>query len=168
MTEGAKVPAPARQTGLSQQFLEPFHRLRDEVDRMFDEFPTRWPSLHFAPRLASGLPAPAIEMTETRKAYKVAVEVPGIEPGAIEVEVDRDMLVVKGEKSEQREEEEKDYTLSERSYGAFERRISIPADAVVDDIKANTTNGVLKITIPRDGKAGSEPRKIEIKSAKAE
>ena len=168
MTEVATVPAPVRQSGLSQQFLEPFHRLRNEVDRMFDEFPARWPSLHLAPRLPTALLEPAIEMTETKKAYKVSVEVPGIEPDAIELEVDRDMLVIKGEKSEKREEAEKDYTYSERSYGAFERRIAIPVDAVAEDIEAKTTNGVLQISIPRDGKSGSEPRKIEIKSAKAE
>ena len=103
MTDIATVPARTRQTGLSQQFLEPFHRLRDEVDRMFDEFPARWPSLHLSPRFAAGLPVPAVEMTETRKAYKVSVEVPGIEPEAIELQVDQDMLIIKGEKSEVRE-----------------------------------------------------------------
>lgn len=166
MTELTTLPARTREAGLSQQFLEPFHRLRNEVDRMFDEFPARWPALHLSPRFVAGLPVPAVEMTENKRGYKISVEVPGIEPEAIELEVDQDMLIIKGEKTEEREEEDREYALSERSYGAFERRITIPQDAMADKIEAKAKNGVLHISIPRDTKASPERRRIEIRSAK--
>lgn len=167
MADQMTAPAKPRQAvGFAEQFKEPFSRLRGEVDRMFDDFPARWPALHLAPRFASFMPMPAVEMTETDESYKVSVEVPGIEPGDIQLEVEDDMLVLKGEKKEEREEKERDYTRSERSYGAFERRISLPQDAVVDDISANTVNGVLKIAIPRNQEATPERRKIAINATK--
>ncbi|GAA0280889.1 Hsp20/alpha crystallin family protein [Alteraurantiacibacter aestuarii] len=165
MGDSTTLPA-TRSSGLTQQFLEPLNRLRGEIDRMFDEFPARWPSLHLPARFTASLPVPAVGMTENKKGYKVSVEVPGIEPEAIELQVEKDMLIIKGEKTEEREEEERDYALSERSYGAFERRIAMPADAMADKIEAKAKNGVLEISIPRDKEAVSERRRIEIKSAK--
>ncbi len=158
---------PRRETGLVEQIMEPLTHLRDEVDRVFDDFPMRWPALGRLPsQFAALLPTPAVEMTETNKAYKITVEVPGIPANEIEVEAEKGLLVIKGEKKEEREEKERDYTRSERSYGAFERRIGLPSDADLDKIEAKASDGVLKITIARDKKAAPERRKIEIKGAK--
>ena len=167
MADQMLAPAePKPETSLVEQFREPILRLRNEVDRVFEDFPVRWPAFDFSTRLAALLPAPAVEMTETDKAYKVTVEVPGIAAADIDVEAEKGLLVIKGEKKEEREEKERNYTRSERSYGAFERRISLPADAELDEIHAKATDGVLKITIPRDRKAAPARRKIEIKGVK--
>jgi HSP20 family protein len=167
MAEQALAPAKPRPQGtVFEQFLEPFSRLRNEIDRAFDEFPVRFPAFSVPAQLAALMPAPAVEMTETDKAYKVSVEVPGIPAAEIEVEAERGMLVIKGEKKEEREEKERDYTRSERSYGAFERRVALPQDAKLEEISAMACNGVLKITVPRDHNATSVRRKIEIESAR--
>ncbi|MBO9601220.1 MAG: Hsp20/alpha crystallin family protein [Novosphingobium sp.] len=167
MTDQALAPTkPKQELGIFEQFLEPLSQLRTEVDRVFDDFPVRWPVVDFGSRLAASLPSPAVEMTETDKAYKVTVEVPGIPADKIEVEAEKGLLVIKGEKTEEREEKERNYTRSERSYGAFERRISLPADAQLDDIHAKASDGVLKIVVPRDKKAVPARRKIEIRHAK--
>lgn len=167
MADQALAPAkPKQQLGFVEQFLEPLSQLRTEVDRVFDDFPVRWPTFNLSPRLAAFLPSPAVEMTETDKAYKITVEVPGIPADRIDVEAEKGLLVIKGEKKEEREEKERDYTRSERSYGSFERRISLPADAELDAIHAKASDGVLKITIPRDHKAVPSRRKIEIKHTK--
>lgn len=171
MTDQALAPAPTtakpkQPAGFVEQFMEPLVRLRDEVDRVFDEFPVSWPSLAIPSRLAALMPAPAVEMTETDKAYKVTVEVPGIPADKIEVEAEKGLLVIKGEKNEEREEKERDYTRSERSYGAFERRIRLPADAELDEIRAKASDGVLKITIPRNKAAVPARRKIAIGHSK--
>ena len=157
---------PGEPSRFIEQVLQPLSQLRTEIDRAFNDFPARWPGLSIPPRLASIMPMPAVEMTETDKAYKVAVEVPGIPAADIEVEAVEGLLVIKGEKKEEREDEEQDFTRSERSYGAFERRIALPQDAKVGDISAKASDGVLKITVPRDTKAASARRKIEIKGAK--
>jgi HSP20 family protein len=169
MSDLMLAPAKSKQeTGLVEQFVEPFARLRNEIDRVFEDIPARFPAFAIPSRLTALLPTPAVEMTETDKAYKVSVEVPGIAPKDIEVEVEKGLLVIKGEKKEEREEKERHFARSERSYGAFERRISLPADAELDKIAAKTADGVLKITIPRDKKAAPARRKIEIKGAKQE
>ena len=158
---------PRQDVGFVEQFMEPLVRLRNEVDRVFDDFPMHWPTLGGLPsRIAALLPSPAIDMTETDRAYKISVEVPGIAASEIEVEAERGLLVIKGEKRDEREERERDFARSERSYGAFERRITLPRDAEVDAIEAKASDGVLKITIPRDRKNTPERRKIEIKGAK--
>lgn len=166
MNETSTLPARQSQGGLGQQLLEPFHRLRGEVDRIFDEFPAHWPAIHLSPRFAAGLPVPAVEMTENKKAYRISVEIPGIEPEAIDLQADQDFLIIKGEKSEERSEEDREYALSERSYGAFERRIAMPKDALADQIEAETKNGVLEISIPRNHEASPERRTIKIKHDK--
>jgi HSP20 family protein len=155
-----------KETNLVEKFVEPLARLRGEIDRVFDDFPVRFPAITLPSGLAALLPTPAVEMTETDKAYKVNVEVPGIAADKIEVEAEKGLLVIKGEKREEREEKERDFTRSERSYGAFERRIALPADAELDKIEAKAGDGVLKIRIPRGEQAAPARRKIAIKSAK--
>lgn len=151
---------------LVNQFIEPLARLRSEVDRVFEDFPIRWPAFGSLPtRINAFMPSPAVEMTETEEAYNVNVEVPGIPASEIEIEVDQGALVIKGEKKEEKEEKERNFTRSERIYGAFERRIRLPEDANVDKVEANSSNGVLKISIGRNREAAAPRRKIEIKES---
>lgn len=163
MTEDSLVATkPREQTGLSDYLREPFNRLRGEVDRMFDEFPPRFPATNFGIRHLASLPMPALEMKETDKEYRLSVELPGVAQENVDISVEGDMLILKGEKKEEREEKERDYTISERSYGAFERRVSLPKDSVVDEIEANSDNGVISIVIPRKEGVSEGARKIEI------
>ena len=156
---------PRQHTDLSDYLREPFSRFRSEMDRMFDEFPPRVPAARFGTRYLASMPVPAIEMTETEEDYRVSVEVPGIPHKDIDLSVEDDMLVLKGEKTDEREEKERDYSISERSYGSFERRIALPQDAQSAGIEANTENGVIKIVIPRNQDASPERQRIEIHSS---
>ncbi|HET9427002.1 MAG TPA: Hsp20/alpha crystallin family protein [Allosphingosinicella sp.] len=158
-----KASARGNLPAFTDQLIEPLSRLRNEVDRLFDDFPTRWPTFRFG-RLAAAIPAPAVEMTETSKAFKLSVEVPGMDAGDIHVSVDNDMLVISGEKKEEREETEEGYLYSERTYGAFERRIELPAGADSLNVKAKVRKGVLQITLPKDQKAESNKRRITIEA----
>lgn len=167
MGEKALLAERSREnTGFADYLREPFSRLRGEVDRMFDEFPPRFPASYLGTRYLASLPMPALEMKETDKEYRLSVEVPGVAIEDIELSVDNDMLVIKGEKKEEREEKERDYSISERSYGAFERRVSLPPDSDFASIKASSENGVIRIIIPRDHKLANRQRKIEISAAK--
>ena len=161
-----EVRTPARRDfpAFTDSLIEPLSRLRGEVDRLFEGFPARWPRFDFA-RFAPMPPMPAVEMTETGKAYKLSIEVPGMDASEIEVSVEGNMLVVSGEKKEEREEKEEGYSYSERSYGSFERRIELPTAADAEKIKAKVRNGVLRITLPKDEKAASNRKRIEIEGA---
>ncbi|MGZ8310775.1 MAG: Hsp20/alpha crystallin family protein [Allosphingosinicella sp.] len=164
-TESSTAPAKAerRFASFTDQLIEPFSRLRGELDRLFDEFPVRQPRMDFAS--AFSVAAPALDMTETKKGYKITAELPGIEPDAVEVSVDEDMLRIAGEKKFERDEDEKGYRISERSYGSFERVVRLPAGARADKIKAKFSNGLLTVTIPKDGDAAARVRKIAVERA---
>lgn len=155
--QGITAPRQSIQPSFVERFVEPFNKMRTGVDHLIDDLPSRWSAFQFPA-------APAIEMTETEKSYSITAEIPGIASDDIELQVDRDMLVLKGEKKEERREEDCDYVISERSYGSFERRISLPADALTNEIEAETADGMLRITIPRSADARSGKRKIEIHS----
>jgi HSP20 family protein len=150
---------------LTDHLIEPFSKLRDEVEHVFDEFPARFPSLQNASRSAFSMPKPAVEMIENDQAYKISVEVPGIDIDDIDLSIQQDMLVLKGEKREEHSESDRSHSSSERTYGCFERHITLPADADVESIKANAKNGVLTIDIPRDKENKQSARSIPINDA---
>lgn len=142
----------------TDQLIEPFTQLRSEVDRLFESFPFRLPSMKLG-RFAS---VPALEMSETDKSYKITAELPGIDPEEVDVTFDDGILRIAGEKKELREQNERGYHLSERSYGSFERAISLPSAANPDKITAKFKNGVLTISVAKDGKNKEDIRKIKI------
>lgn len=163
----ATAPALGRTSrtlpGFTEQLIEPLSRLRSEVDRLFDDFPFRLPALRMIGRAA--LAEPALEMTETPTSYKITAELPGMDPGAVEVSIDGNILRIAGEKREERDEDEQGYHMSERSYGAFQRAISLPDGIDVEKIKATCRNGVLTVAVPKDEKAASSARKIAVELA---
>lgn len=160
MDSGETKTAVAKRqpTDFTEQLIEPFTQLRTEVDRLFESFPFRLPSMKLG-RFAS---VPALEMSETDKSYKITAELPGISPDDVEVTFEDGILRIAGEKKEQREDNERGYRMSERSYGAFERAVSLPAAANPDKIDATFKNGVLTITVAKDGQEKLNVRKIRI------
>jgi HSP20 family protein len=74
------------------------------------------------------------------------------------------VLTIKGEKKEEKEEKKKDYHLSERHYGSFERRMQIPEDVEADKIEAAFKKGVLTVTLPKKPEAHKPAKKIEVKA----
>jgi HSP20 family protein len=154
-----KTEATRRQPAdFTEQLIEPFTQLRTEVDRLFESFPLRLPTFKLG-RFAS---APALEMTETDKVYKLTAELPGIDPENVEVTFEDGLLRIAGEKKEEREENERGYRLSERSYGAFERMVKLPSSANPDKIEAKFKNGILTVTVAKDGEEERNVRKIKV------
>jgi HSP20 family protein len=150
--------AKRRAPDFTEQLIEPITQLRNEVDRLFDSFPLRLPTFRFG-RIAA---VPLIDMSETDKAYKVTAELPGMDPENVDVTFDDGVLRIAGEKREQREENEKGYRFSERTYGSFERLLELPSVAQGDKIKAKFKNGVLTVTVPKDEKGMTKAKRIAI------
>jgi HSP20 family protein len=119
-----------------------FDLLQQQIDRVFDNF-TNW----------GGLPvggfSPSMEVAETPEALEITTELPGIDEKDLEINVADGVLTIRGEKKEEKKEEQKTYRLIERSYGSFERALALPRTVDVNAVKANMSNGVLKITIPK-------------------
>ena len=104
-------------------------------------------------------------MTETEKEIVITAEMPGLERKDVEISVEDDVLTIRGEKKVESEQDDKNknYHLTERSYGVFYRVLQLPPGVDPSKIQATMSNGVLKITIPKP--ARSEAKKIEVKEA---
>ena len=172
----SKVPVKTGvkgRTGTSAVGLwRPMESLRREVDRLFEDFdrdfwrfPFRRPASLLEPfrRVEEGL-APAVDIVDAEKAYEVTAELPGIDDKNIEVTLSDDVLTIKGEKREEKEEKERNYQLSERLYGAFERSFEMPEGVDTEKVEARFDKGVLKITLPKKPEALKKEKKIEIKT----
>jgi HSP20 family protein len=175
MAEATKVPVTTeRKAGGPASALQawrPFRSLRQEMDRVLEEFERDWgwPRSMFSMepfwrREATWAAAPAVDVAETDKAYEITAEVPGLAEKDLEVKVASGTLTVKGEKHEEKEEKKKDYYVSERRYGAFERSFRLPEGIDTDKIEASFRNGVLKVVLPKTPEAQKAEKKIEVKA----
>ena len=131
-----------------------------------DDFADRdWNSLFFGGPLVNRAPAtftPAVDVVEQENAYLVRAEIPGIAPNEIEVQVENDVLTLRGERKQQKEEERDGYRRVERSYGSFSRSFVLPKGTNVEAIEARAEHGVLSVSIPKV--AAATPRKVEVKT----
>lgn len=156
-----KKSAPAR-TGS----VERWRSFRDDMDRLFDGFSKGFGVSAFEPFFGrdAEFAAPVVDVAEDDKAYTVTAELPGIDEKDVDVSVSGDVLSIKGEKKKEREEKDKNYYLSERSYGSFERAFSLPEGVDQDKIAASFAKGVLTVTLPKNPEA-QKSKKIEVKAA---
>jgi HSP20 family protein len=152
--------------------------LRQEMDKVFDRFGAGFSMPSFgAPfdRLFANVPAarhestfafaaPAVDVKESGTAFTVTAELPGLTEKDIEVKLTDDMLTLKGEKRQEREDKDESYHLMERSYGSFERSFRLPPSVERDKIAANFDKGVLTVTLPKSAEAKQQEKTIEIKS----
>ena len=83
----------------------------------------------------------------------------------VEVKFADGVLTIKGEKREEKEEKKKDYYLSERNYGSFQRAFQVPDGVDADKIEATFKNGVLIVTMPKSAEAQKSAKKITVKAA---
>ena len=153
----------------------PFDALRREIDRLFEDFdggfwrsPFRRPAFDVEPfwrRELTWAGTPAMDIGETEKAYEITAELPGMSESDVQVIASSGGLTIKGEKKEEKEERKKDYYLSERRYGSFERRLQIPEGVDTDKIEATFKKGVLSVSLPKKPEAQKPEKKIEVKAA---
>ena len=149
--------------------------LRSEIDRLFDRFAggsdMPWmrrmldvePAFRYESTLS--MPTPAVDVIEDDAAYKVTAELPGMSENEIEVMIFGNLLTLKGEKHQEKEQKEKDFHLSERSYGSFRRSFYVPESVDHDMIAADFSKGVLTVTMPKTAKAVGQTRRVEVKAA---
>jgi HSP20 family protein len=127
--------------------------VQNRIQRMFSDLLT--------PTAAEGLSwTPAIDVFELDTELVLRADLPGMRKEDVVLEINDNMLVLKGEKKEEKEEKKAEYRLIERSWGAFERTFSLPSSVDVTKIHADFRNGVLEVHLPKTAK--STGRKVEI------
>ncbi len=106
--------------------------------------------------------APRVDIKEDDKRFVILADIPGIDPAAIEVSMDKGVLTIKGERKQDDAEEGVRFTRLERAHGAFLRRFALPDTADAEGITAHGRHGVLEVSIPK--RAVAAPRRITIET----
>lgn len=126
-------------------------RLQTQIDRLFDG--VRGP--------VEEVFRPAVDIVEDADKILITADLPGVSQEQLELQVDKDTLVLKGERKLTRSESEH-YRRFERAGGNFERTFRLPPTVDVEKISAAMKDGVLTLTLPK--KAEAQPRQIKINS----
>jgi HSP20 family protein len=103
---------------------------------------------------------PRVDIKEEDKRFVILADIPGVDPNAIEIHMDKGILSIKGERSAETATENTKTTRVERSYGSFYRRFALPDSADAEGISATGKFGVLEISIPK--KPETTPRRISV------
>lgn len=132
--------------------------LRDEMNRLF--------SRTVGDGVGSGSAwTPAVDIFDVEDAIVLKAELPGLETEDIDIEIDDNVLTLKGERRFQETVDEGRFYRLERSYGHFQRSVTLPQGVKSDEISADFDNGVLTVRVPKADEV--KPRKIAIAASSA-
>jgi HSP20 family protein len=168
--EGSSLPVKQQDQPGPARYSHPMSQLHNEIDRLFEDvfrgfgFPSLGIGRSFPALAQTDWLKPILDIGATEKEYTISVELPGVDQKDVQLEVVNDTLLIKGEKKQEKEEKDKDFYRIERSYGSFQRVLSLPEDADRDHISAVYKNGVMKITLPRKALPQIGAKQIEIKT----
>ncbi len=133
-------------------FLEPF----EDMDKMFDDYmPARGGF--------TGL-VPAVDIYQDKDKVYVETQLAGIDPEKVDISIENDVLIIKGENEKKSEVEDKNYYRKEIRRGSFYRSVPLPTHVIGEKASAEAVNGILKIAVPKAPEA--KPKTIKIKTAK--
>jgi HSP20 family protein len=134
---------------LHREFLNEFNRL---LDRNGNDESTS----------ATAEWAPAVDIDEHADKYVLHADVPGVDPNAIEITLEHNVLTLAGSREKAVEQSGVESRRIERINGRFLRRFTLPESVDADGVKATGKNGVLEIVIPK--REAAKPRKINVNS----
>jgi len=174
-TGSAQVPVKQGDSGSVSGVSGPSSllRLHRDMDRWFDDAfssfgrPSMGASLfsRTMPEMsAEKLFQPQIDVSGDSNQYEIALDVPDMSESDLSIEVKNDVLVIKGQKEARSENKDKQFYRVERSYGSFQRTLSLPDDANAEEINAELDKGVLRLQIPRRESASKSAKQIPISS----
>ena len=135
----------------------PFHLL-DEFESLARDLWDSWQPVVFGTGFS-----PTLDMYEEKGELVVKAELPGVEKEGLDISLEGDMLHIKAEKKEEKEEtdEETKYYACERRYGRYSRSVWLPFPVDANKISATFEDGVLHLRLPKAEEA--KPKHIEIK-----
>ena len=140
--------------GQMREFRKGFNLLNTMLDEIQDEKNSTFKD-NFSP---------TVNTREGEFAYHVEVDLPGIKKEDVDIKIEDNTLLISGERKVKSEVKEEDYYKVESSFGTFSRSFSLPNEIDIENIRAESQNGVLEVIIPKLKTAGVDKvKKIEIK-----
>jgi HSP20 family protein len=137
--------------------------MRRDLDKLFEGF--AYPDIRgrFQPqRAAHGMIVPNVEMFDRKAEIVVKAELPGVEKDDIDLTVNKEALIIKGEVKKEEEIQEDAYYLSERRYGSFSRALPLPVEIDSSNVKAHFRNGILEIILPKKEEVKPQEIKVDV------
>jgi HSP20 family protein len=132
--------------------------LQERMNRVFEDAAGRgWKGEEPSPTTSW---SPAVDIYETDNQIMVQAELPGIERKDIALQLENNVLTLKGERRFEKETKQENYHRIERSYGGFSRAFTIPTIVDEDKIRADYKDGILKIELPKKEQVKSKQIKI--------
>jgi HSP20 family protein len=138
----------------------PFLQLHREMNRLFDDMFRGFDGGSFGALSPSTGNWPGVEVSENDKELKVTAELPGVDQKDIDIALEDNVLILRGEKRSESEDRERQF--SERYYGRFERRLPLAVEVDQAKVAASFKDGVLTITLPKLPMSESRVKRIPI------
>ncbi len=139
-----------------QPFTDDFQALQERINRIFADTAFS----RFGTEETIGAWSPLCDIYEEGDDIVVKAEIPGVDRGDIDVQVENNVLTIRGERRREKEVKSDNLYRTERSYGAFSRSFTLPVTVDTERIKAEYKDGVLHVTLPKVEEA--KPRKIKV------
>lgn len=127
--------------------IKEFNNLRQQIDRLFDDIVHEQPQLGIFSKISESLWSPAIELQETETELLLKVQLPGINPEELDIQVSENAVFLSGEHKEQKKTDEQGVFRSEFHYGQFKRVVPLPIAIQREQVKAEMTTGLLTLTM---------------------
>jgi HSP20 family protein len=159
-----KTDFPASRTE-ENPFAELHRRMDDLFNSFFSDVEERFPDLGWGLVPSKGAHLPKVDISESDAEVTVTADLPGMDEKDISVTLDENLLTIRGERKDEREEKKRNYHLVERTYGEFHRVIPLPVGIDKDKVKASFKNGVLSVALPKLPTAKAQTKKIQIASS---
>jgi HSP20 family protein len=137
--------------------IQDFRRGFENLNTFLDNF------MEANPALSQKDFTPTVNTREGEHAFHVEVDLPGMKKEDINVDIADNVVTISGERKTKDEVKEEEYYKIESSYGKFERSFTLPENVDVENIHAESEDGVLEVIIPKLKKVENKPKKIEIK-----
>jgi len=107
---------------------------------------------------------PAVDVFDTEAAVVLKAELPGMRPDDIHIEVEDNVLTIKGERTFEEKVDGERYYRIERRFGSFQRSLALPQGVKADEVQATYEDGILEVRVPKAEQ--EKPRRIEVKPVK--
>jgi HSP20 family protein len=144
--------------------LVDFNRIRNQYDELIDHV-MRGFGLSSVPELNEVDFIPSLDVIDKKDQIEIRIEIPGMEQKDIQVNLDNNVLIISGIKTQEPKEEGDNISRSERCFGFFRRDMTLPDNIDLDKISAVTKNGILFVSVPKkEIVKNNSSRKVEVKS----